>query len=71
MAEGKKMRTMSFTGAIEDALGQAMAADNRIIIFGEDVHGLRMNLFVRRERSAATPVNPFPRRCRRRCAWPR
>jgi pyruvate/2-oxoglutarate/acetoin dehydrogenase E1 component len=47
MAEAKKMRTMSFTGAIEDALGQAMAADNRIIIFGEDVHGLRMNLFVR------------------------
>ncbi len=47
MAEGKKMRTMSFAGAIEDALGQAMAADNRIVIFGEDVHGLRMNLFVR------------------------
>jgi pyruvate dehydrogenase E1 component beta subunit len=47
MAENKKMRTMSFAGAIEDALGQAMAADDRIVIFGEDVHGLRMNLFVR------------------------
>lgn len=41
------MRTMSFAGAIEDALTQAMAADDRIVIFGEDVHGLRMNLFVR------------------------
>lgn len=47
MAESKKMRIMSFTGAIEDALVQAMAADNRIVIFGEDVHGIRMNLFVR------------------------
>ena len=47
MADAEKMRTMTFFGAIEDALGQAMAADNRIIIFGEDVHGLRMNLFVR------------------------
>ncbi len=41
------MRTMSFADAIEDALAQAMAADERIVIFGEDVHGLRMNLFVR------------------------
>lgn len=47
MAEAKKMRAMSFTAAIDDAMVQAMAADNRIVIFGEDVHGLRMNLFVR------------------------
>lgn len=41
------MKTMSFAQAIEDALAQAMADDPRIIIFGEDVHVLRMNLFVR------------------------
>ena len=41
------MRSMSFAGAIEDALTDAMAKDERILIFGEDVHGLRMNLFVR------------------------
>lgn len=41
------MREMSFADAIEDALAQAMAADSKIVIFGEDVHALRMNLFVR------------------------
>lgn len=41
------MRTMSFADAIEDALAQAMASDPRIMIFGEDVHTLRMNLFTR------------------------
>lgn len=41
------MRTMSFAEAIEDALAQAMASDPRIVIFGEDVHMLRNNLFVR------------------------
>jgi pyruvate dehydrogenase E1 component beta subunit len=38
---------MTFSQAIEDALAQAMAADPRIIILGEDVQALRRNLFVR------------------------
>jgi acetoin:2,6-dichlorophenolindophenol oxidoreductase subunit beta len=41
------MRMMTFANAIEDALCEAMAKDERIVIFGEDVHGLRMNLYVR------------------------
>jgi pyruvate/2-oxoglutarate/acetoin dehydrogenase E1 component len=41
------MRSLSFAAAIEDALVQAMAADERVIVFGEDVAGLRMNLFAR------------------------
>jgi len=41
------MRTMSFTQAIDDALGQAMAADPRIILYGEDIPLLRRNLLVR------------------------
>jgi pyruvate/2-oxoglutarate/acetoin dehydrogenase E1 component len=41
------MRTMSFTKAIDDALGQAIAADPRIIILGEDVELLRRDLLVR------------------------
>lgn len=41
------MRTLSFAAAIEDALLQAMADDDRILIFGEDVHALRRNLYVR------------------------
>jgi len=38
---------MSFADAIEDALAQAMASDSRIVVFGEDVHTLRLNLFAR------------------------
>jgi pyruvate/2-oxoglutarate/acetoin dehydrogenase E1 component len=41
------MRQMSFAEAIEDALAQAMAADDRIIVLGEDTPGLRMNLYAR------------------------
>ena len=41
------MRKLRFGEAIEDALMQAMATDEKIIIMGEDVHGLRMNLRVR------------------------
>jgi len=41
------MRSMSFAAAIEDALVQAMTADERIVVFGEDVAGLRMNLYAR------------------------
>ncbi|MBM4453714.1 MAG: pyruvate dehydrogenase [Chloroflexi bacterium] len=41
------MRAMSFADAIDDALGQAMADDSRIVVFGEDVHTLRLPLFTR------------------------
>ncbi len=53
------MRTMSFAEAIEDALSQAMEDDPRIIILGEDVHTLRMNLFVRfgKDRVLSTPIS--------------
>lgn len=53
------MRTLSFANAIDDALAQAMAADARILIFGEDVQGIRANLFVRfgPERVRNTPIS--------------
>jgi acetoin:2,6-dichlorophenolindophenol oxidoreductase subunit beta len=53
------MRTMSFSNAIEDALVQAMTDDEKIIIMGEDVQGIRLNLRVRfgRERVLATPIS--------------
>ena len=41
------MRHLSFAGAIEDALAHAMATDERVVVFGEDVPGLRMNLYAR------------------------
>lgn len=41
------MRSMCFTAAIDDALGQAMAGDSPIVIFGEDVPLLRRDLLVR------------------------
>ncbi len=41
------MRNMFFTQAIDDALAQAMAADPRIILFGEDVPLIRRNLLAR------------------------
>jgi acetoin:2,6-dichlorophenolindophenol oxidoreductase subunit beta len=53
------MRKLRFGEAIEDALMQAMAADEKIIIMGEDVHGLRLNLRVRfgRDRVLPTPIS--------------
>jgi pyruvate dehydrogenase E1 component beta subunit len=53
------MKTMSFANAIEDALMQAMAKDENIIIMGEDVQGLRLNLRVRfgRDRVRPTPIS--------------
>jgi len=41
------MKRMSFSDAIDDALGQAMAEDPRILLLGEDVQGLHGGLFVR------------------------
>ena len=53
------MRTMTFADSIEDALATAMAEDNRIIIIGEDVQMIRVNLFTRfgKERVLAAPIS--------------
>ncbi len=53
------MRRMTYAQAIEDALAQAMAADERVVVFGEDVHALRMNLYARfgKRRVRPTPIS--------------
>jgi len=53
------MRTMTFAGAIEDVLMKAMADDERIVVFGEDVHALRMNLYAKfgEMRVRPTPIS--------------
>jgi pyruvate/2-oxoglutarate/acetoin dehydrogenase E1 component len=53
------MRIMTFDQAVESALAQAMAADSRIIIFGEDVPLLRMNLLSRfgKDRVRPAPIS--------------
>ena len=57
------MRELSFTHAVEDALTQAMSADERIVVLGEDAAGLRMNLYARfgaaRVRSAPISESAF------------
>ena len=53
------MTKMGFAQAIESAIAQAMEQDENIIIMGEDVHTLRLNLFARygRERVKPTPIS--------------
>ena len=53
------MKAMYFTEAIDDAIGQAMKDDDRIIIFGEDIPLLRRNLLVRfgPKRVRGTPIS--------------
>lgn len=53
------MKTMTFAGAIEDALMKAMSDDPRIVVFGEDVHALRMNLYAKfgEMRVRQTPIS--------------
>jgi pyruvate/2-oxoglutarate/acetoin dehydrogenase E1 component len=53
------MRLMGFSEAVDDALGQAMADDPRILLLGEDVQGLHGSLFVRfgRQRVRNTPIS--------------
>ena len=53
------MKSMNFTEAVDDALAQAMAADPRILVFGEDVPLLHRNLLVRfgPQRVRATPIS--------------
>jgi len=50
---------MTFAEAIEDALAFAMAQDERIVILGEDVQMLRVNLFARfgGNRVVAAPIS--------------
>jgi len=52
-------RTMKFGAAIDLALGEAMAADDRIIVLGEDVRLLRRSLVVRHgpDRVLDTPIS--------------
>jgi acetoin:2,6-dichlorophenolindophenol oxidoreductase subunit beta len=53
------MREMSFADAIEDSLADAMGRDKNILILGEDVHMLRVNLLARfgKERVRSTPIS--------------
>jgi len=53
------LRVLTYARAIEDALGQAMAEDERVVVFGEDVRALRMNLAVRfgERRVRPTPIS--------------
>ena len=50
---------MRFAEAIEDALALAMAEDQRIVVIGEDVEMIRLNLFTRfgKERVLAAPIS--------------
>ncbi|MFX1328846.1 MAG: alpha-ketoacid dehydrogenase subunit beta [Promethearchaeota archaeon] len=53
------MLKLGFSQAIESAIAKAMEEDENVIILGEDVHGLRPNLFVRfgKERVIPTPIS--------------
>ena len=59
MTEKKSMTTMRFADAIDHALAQVMAEDDRIIIWGEDVELIRVNLFARfgKNRVRNTPIS--------------
>ncbi len=53
------MPKLGFAQAIESAIAKAMEEDENIIILGEDVHGLRPNLFARfgKKRVIPTPIS--------------
>jgi acetoin:2,6-dichlorophenolindophenol oxidoreductase subunit beta len=53
------MKTLRFSAAIDDALAEAMAADPRIVLMGEDLPLLRRNLLVRfgPQRVLGTPIS--------------
>jgi acetoin:2,6-dichlorophenolindophenol oxidoreductase subunit beta len=53
------VRIMKYSQAIDDALAQAMADDERIIVFGEDTPLLKRNLLVRfgSQRVLGTPIS--------------
>jgi len=53
------MRNIGFSEAIDSALAQAMAEDERIIVLGEDVHSIHPELYVRfgERRVRPTPIS--------------
>jgi pyruvate dehydrogenase E1 component beta subunit len=53
------MDHMTFAEAIESALAQTMAKDERVVIIGEDVPMIRVNLYARfgKERVLAAPIS--------------
>ncbi|MHA2296105.1 MAG: alpha-ketoacid dehydrogenase subunit beta [Candidatus Hodarchaeales archaeon] len=53
------MKRMGFADAIESALKQAMIEDPNVFIMGEDVHGLRVNLYLQfgKDRVKTTPIS--------------
>ena len=53
------MPKMGFAQAIESAIAKAMEEDEKIVILGEDVHGLRPNLYARfgSKRIMPTPIS--------------
>ncbi|MFX1377603.1 MAG: alpha-ketoacid dehydrogenase subunit beta [Promethearchaeota archaeon] len=53
------MPKLGFAQAIESAIAKVMEEDENIIILGEDVHGLRPNLFARfgKKRIMPTPIS--------------
>ncbi|HEU4541979.1 MAG TPA: transketolase C-terminal domain-containing protein [Jiangellaceae bacterium] len=53
------MPSMTFTAAIDAALGDAMGQDGRVVVLGEDVRMLRRDLFVRfgPDRVRDTPIS--------------
>lgn len=53
------MPTMTFDEAIDDAVAQAMAQDDRIVIWGEDLDMIRRTLYVRfgAKRVRSTPIS--------------
>jgi len=53
------MKTLKFAEAIESAIKQAMEEDKNIIILGEDVHTLRVNLLTQfgKDRVISTPIS--------------
>jgi pyruvate/2-oxoglutarate/acetoin dehydrogenase E1 component len=59
LKEDNRMPTMTFADAIEDALAFAMAADPRIVVFGEDAPMLHRSLLARfgTRRVRATPIS--------------
>jgi pyruvate dehydrogenase E1 component beta subunit len=53
------MIDLTFAQAIDEALSAAMSKDERIIVIGEDVHMIRLNLFTRfgADRILAAPIS--------------
>jgi pyruvate dehydrogenase E1 component beta subunit len=53
------MRKLSFADAIEDVLAQMMEKYDDIIVMGEDIHTIRLNLFARfgKNRIRSTPIS--------------